>query len=188
MAEESMRTMRLAAGLIASLLVSAASPAPEPDGYRMQDFRAPTPATLKGAIVLDAEALHTVIERGRVVLIDAMVAPRKPKGSAPETPWMPPPRLDIPGSLWLADIGLGTLPPGVDTWFRHQLANATMGDKGKLLVFYCLPNCWMSWNAAKRALSYGYPHVAWFPGGTEAWKAAGYRLVPNQPVFPPEQP
>ena len=34
-------------------------------------------------------------------------------------------------------------------------------------VIYCQENCWMSWNAAKRVLSYGYPNVAWYPEGTE---------------------
>ena len=30
----------------------------------------------------------------------------------------------------------------------------------------------MSWNAAKRVLSYGYPNVAWYPEGTEGWERA----------------
>jgi rhodanese-related sulfurtransferase len=30
----------------------------------------------------------------------------------------------------------------------------------------------MSWNAAKRALSYGYADVAWYPDGTDGWHQA----------------
>ena len=41
------------------------------------------------------------------------------------------------------------------------------GNNAALLVIYCQENCWMSWNAAKRVLSYGYPNVAWYPEGTE---------------------
>jgi hypothetical protein len=33
------------------------------------------------------------------------------------------------------------------------------------LCFYCLADCWMSWNAAKRALSLGYSNVAWYREG-----------------------
>ena len=69
----------------------------------------------------------------------------------------------------------------------HRLRKARSGDRrlsaaracprfrrqpGKLLVIYCQANCWMSWNAAKRALSYGYPNVAWYPEGTDGWQRA----------------
>ncbi len=37
-------------------------------------------------------------------------------------------------------------------YFRRSLERLTGGDKNKSIVFYCDPNCWMSWNAAKRAL------------------------------------
>jgi PQQ-dependent catabolism-associated CXXCW motif protein len=44
-----------------------------------------------------------------------------------------------------------------------------------LLVIYCQADCWMSWNAAKQALSYGYTNVAWYPEGTAGWQRANYR-------------
>ena len=39
----------------------------------------------------------------------------------------------------------------------------------------------MSWNAAKRALTYGYSQVYWFPEGTDGWDAAGLPLEPSEP-------
>jgi rhodanese-related sulfurtransferase len=39
----------------------------------------------------------------------------------------------------------------------------------------------MSWNAAKRVLSYGYSNVAWYPDGTDGWERAGLPLVEAQP-------
>jgi rhodanese-related sulfurtransferase len=39
----------------------------------------------------------------------------------------------------------------------------------------------MSWNAAKRVLSYGYPHVAWYPVGTDGWERADLPTVESQP-------
>ena len=43
------------------------------------------------------------------------------------------------------------------------------------IVFYCLKNCWMSWNAAKRAKTFGYTQVLWYPGGTEGWRKPACR-------------
>ncbi len=33
--------------------------------------------------------------------------------------------------------------------------------------------CWVSYNAALRAINAGYTNVLWYRGGIEAWKAAG---------------
>src|ERR1035437_6542403 len=61
------------------------------------------------------------------------------------------------------------------------LARASGGDKTRLFVLYCQANCWMSWNAAKRALSFGYSNVAWYPDGTDGWQAADLPLAESQP-------
>lgn len=47
-----------------------------------------------------------------------------------------------------------------ENYFRLGLEPVTQSDGAKLLVFYCLRDCWMSWNAAKRALALGYKNVA----------------------------
>jgi rhodanese-related sulfurtransferase len=39
----------------------------------------------------------------------------------------------------------------------------------------------MSWNAAKRILTYGYSNVAWYPEGTDGWERAGLTLTESQP-------
>ena len=63
----------------------------------------------------------------------------------------------------------------------RNLASASGGDKRKPLVFYCLRNCWMSWNAAKRAVELGYDSVIWFPDGTDGWSQAGLPLSESEP-------
>ena len=40
----------------------------------------------------------------------------------------------------------------------------------------------MSWNAARRAVAWGYSAVHWFPGGTDDWRDAGNALQPVSPV------
>jgi PQQ-dependent catabolism-associated CXXCW motif protein len=55
------------------------------------------------------------------------------------------------------------------------------------MVFYCKPDCWMSWNAARRALSLGYTRVDWYPDGAAGWKQAGYPLERREPMPPASQ-
>ena len=40
----------------------------------------------------------------------------------------------------------------------------------------------MSWNAARRAVAWGYDSVIWYPDGTDEWEAAGLPLAPSSPV------
>ena len=95
--------------------------------------------------------------------------------------WRPAPRSDIPGSVWLPGTGFGELAPETLRYFERGLARATANDKAKPLVFYCLANCWMSWNAAKRSLELGYTQVFWYPDGTDGWASANHPLEPREP-------
>jgi PQQ-dependent catabolism-associated CXXCW motif protein len=174
----------LAVGLFFAPVATRADPSiPEPAGYRMSDYKAPTPATLDGAPALTTAQAHALWARKAAVFVDAMPQPPKPANLAPGTLWLDKPRLDIPGSVWLPDTGYGALASATEDYFRRGLAEATGGDRAKALVFYCLPHCWMSWNAAKRAKSLGYTHVLWYPDGTVGWLKAGYALKEQRP-FP----
>lgn len=149
----------------------ARSAVAEPEGFRMEEYRAPVPATLNGAKVLRTEEAAELWRTGGALFID--VLPKAPKPDLPEgTLWREPPRLDIPGSVWLPDVGFGTLSEEMATWFRTNLAELTGGDKGKPIVFYCKADCWMSWNAGKRAIEWGYTGIMWYPEGTDGWAAA----------------
>ena len=64
--------------------------------------------------------------------------------------------------------------------FRRGLDKA-LDNRKRPLVFYCLKDCWMSWNAAKRALAQGYPNVDWYPEGSDGWAAAGLPLEKRTP-------
>jgi PQQ-dependent catabolism-associated CXXCW motif protein len=45
-----------------------------------------------------------------------------------------------------------------------------------------MADCWMSWNAAKRALELGHKAVVWYPEGTDGWSEAGLPLAPATAV------
>jgi PQQ-dependent catabolism-associated CXXCW motif protein len=165
-------------------LLTGAAPEhhPEPSGYRMNDYRASTPETLRGAEVLTTDAAHAIWIKRTAAFIDVLPQPPRPAGLPPSTIWHPKPRFDIPGSIWLPDTGYGALATVMETYFEHALAQVSGGDHGRVLVFYCLKNCWMSWNAAKRALALGYTHVAWYPDGTDGWKEHGFPTEARDPV------
>jgi len=179
--------MRRLAPLVVSLLAlictaaRAADAPPEPEGYRTENFRAPVPATLKGARVLTTDEAEAIWRAGKAAFIDVLPHPPKPQNLPPGTIWRETPRRNIPGSMWLPDTGYGALAAVTEDYLKRGLERASGGDRGKLLVFYCLADCWMSWNAAKRALSFGYTNVAWYPDGTDGWTLMDLPVAESHP-------
>ena len=168
-----------AAWLVVAAAVAQENP-PEPESYRLDNYRAPVPAALRGARVLGTAEAEALWRAGAAAFIDVLPHPPKPNLPA-GTVWRDAPRPHIPGSLWLPDTGYGELAEVTESYFRRGLARASGGDPARPLVFYCQANCWMSWNAAKRALTYGYASVAWYPEGTDGWRRAD---LPMQDATP----
>lgn len=161
--------------------------APEPPGYWTGPINAPVPKTLTGGKVIhSAHQLRTLLRQGGAVIVDVSNAPRRPENLAPAAPWLPLPHRAIPDSLWIPGVGLGEIPVAVDDFYRQRLAAATNEHLARPLIIYCHKTCWLSWNAAKRAISYGYRNVYWYPYGIEGWKAAGYRTAVIEPQIAPE--
>jgi PQQ-dependent catabolism-associated CXXCW motif protein len=171
----------ISAALALALPAYAQENAPEPEVYRTDNYRAPVPATLAGARVLSTSEAEAIWRAKAGVFIDVLPRPPKPKGLPAGTVWRDKPRLNIPGSIWLPDTGYGTLAAATEDYLRQGLERAADGNHAKLLVIYCQADCWMSWNAAKRVLSYGYPNVAWYPEGTEGWQRADLPVAESQP-------
>ena len=155
---------------------------PEPEDYRMENFRAPVPETLAGATVDTTESVKALIDGDDVVLVDVLPRPPRPAALPEDTIWRPKPRRNIPGTAWLPNTGFGALSEEAEHYFQSNLERLTGGDKSRPLVIYCQADCWMSWNAAKRAVSYGYSNVHWYPEGTDGWAAAGLPVELSEPV------
>ena len=172
-----------------AILVAAAGAAsaevPEPDGYRLENYRSPTPATLRGAKVIGTDEAETIWRSHSASFVDVLPRPPRPRDLPAGTLWRDKPRANIPGSIWLPDTGYGELAPSMAGYFSKGLDKATNGDHARMLVLYCLADCWMSWNAAKRALSLGYSNVVWYPEGTDGWLDA---LLPLQDSTPEPRP
>ncbi|CAA0088775.1 Uncharacterised protein [Starkeya nomas] len=157
---------------------------PEPDGYRMDGYRAPTPATLRGARVVDTAGAEKLWRDKAALFVDVMPRDVKPANLPPGTIWRDKRRDDLPGSVWLPNVGYGAITAETDGYFRRSLETLTGGRRDAALVFYCQTDCWMSWNAARRAQGeYGYTNIIWYPLGSDGWAKAGLPLEEAKP-FP----
>ncbi|MNY26258.1 Rhodanese-like domain protein [compost metagenome] len=148
------------------------------DGYRQDRYRSPTPATVEGAQTIDTATLQRMLESAdQPVLIDVF-----------RRPWLhgqfvsDEAHQNIPGSLWLANVGEGTAEAPWLDYFSHYLKQASGGDQARALVLYCKSDCWLSWNASKRAAALGYTRLYWYRDGIDAWQQAGLPLQTATPA------
>ena len=154
----------------------------EPADYRIDHYRSPVPRTLAGARVVDKAAAEVLYKDGGAVFIDVYPQAPKPAGLPAGTIWRRPKHLSIDGAVWLPNVGYGKLAAEPEVYFKSNLERLTGGNRDKALVMFCLRDCWMSWNAAKRALEWGYRNVVWFPDGTDGWQEIGGTLVDATPA------
>ena len=140
------------------------------------------PDTVPGADVLHIPVMQALVAQQDAILIDVLPAPRRPPAMRQGIPWLPVPHPSLPGSLWWPDIGRGEIPDKMASRVKQRLTEVTQGNPGRMVVFFCLADCWMSWNAARRAGEMGF-RAAWFPEGVDGWQAAG---LPTEDTLPEE--
>ena len=184
---------RCAALLALCAVFSAASgdsttPVPEPSGLWSGPINSDVPATIAGGKVVHAAEVAKLIDQANAFVIDVSNLPKRPEGMAADAPWLPLPQEVIPGSVWIPDVGAASISEQLDEFFRAQLHAGTNGALDHPVVIYCHERCWLSWNAAKRAIGYGFRNVHWFPDGIEGWRAAGFRTETANPRLPSDHP
>ena len=81
-------------------------------------------------------------------------------------------RWGLPGAVKLPFAGEGgSFGDSVSARLSKSLSTLTDGRLDAPLVFYCHhANCWLSFNAALRAIDLGYTNVSWYRYGLEAWR------------------
>lgn len=155
-------------------------------GFRMERYRAPVPASIPGGVTLDTPALRERLEESdpalALILID--VFPPKGLGADPiDGHWVISEGHEtLPGATWLPEVGRGHLTAEHEAYFRRNLERLTGGDRARDIVFFCTADCWQSWNAAKRAIDWGYSGVHWYPVGTDGWAEEGGERVEARPL------
>ena len=113
----------------------------------------PTPKTLKGAIVLDIAGLDALMAQ-RALFLDVGPADKKPADFPKDLPWLPIHRT-IPGSVWLPGAGQLRSNRRGRMMFVRADRGTDAGDKSRPVVTFCHPDCWGSWNTAKRPRAQG---------------------------------
>ncbi len=136
---------------------------PVPSGLHAGAPHGPTPSTLPGGQVITTLGLVPLLGQSGlpVVVLDALGGTSHLPNAVPAAFASQP----------------GTFNDQVQQQFAGLLAQATQGDRSRPVVVYCSdPHCWMSYNAALRAVSLGYRNVLWYRGGLWAWQQAGLPL------------
>ncbi len=152
------------------------------EGYRDKHYRRPTPDTAPAGKILTTEELAAFIAESDPVLIDVQAITVRPEIEEFGLSWLPNyQRMHIEGSTWLPNVGYAELDERMTHFFRSNLERLSGGDPDRALVFYCVVDCWLSWNAVRRAASWGYRNLYWYPDGTDGWADAGLTLVAGDP-------
>jgi rhodanese-related sulfurtransferase len=135
-----------------------------PKSLHTGSMHAPTPNAIPGGQVITTQELVPLLKtsQGRAYLFDVLGGPQQLPGAIAAAPASQP----------------GSFDDDLQRRFGQALHEVTQGNREAPLVFYCGgPQCWMSYNAALRAINLGYTNVLWYRGGIEAWQKAGFPLA-----------
>lgn len=167
--------------MIALLMLSAPLRAEEAgalfnaEGYRIAHYRAPVVSGDPNVrrIALTAAA-HLRPDRD-AIFID--VLPAEGGHREVDGTWrLAVPRETIPGAHWFPETGRGALSTEIAQWFERGVTRLARHRHDRMIVAFCLADCWMSWNAVKRLRTLGYTNVWWLAEGTDGWRDLGLRL------------
>ena len=126
-------------------------------------FHGPTPNRIPGGQVITTQGLMALLQRDLPVHVFDVLGSRTALPQAVSLAWAAQP---------------GSFDDATQQQLARMLIQATRGRMDAPLVFYCQsPQCWMSYNAAARAIHLGYRNVLWYRGGVEAWQRAGQPLA-----------
>jgi len=156
-------------GWLAAVNSAVAQDVLAPEGYRQSNYDAPVPDDVPGALTVDDNAAYALWRSGRVAFVDVMPNLSRPESLPADAVWHGRSRQSVPGAIWLPDVGFGTLDAAAEAQLDAGLTAATGGDRNAPVLFLCRSDCWMSWNASKRAVELGYGRVFWYPDGSTGW-------------------
>ena len=155
------------------------------ESYRGLPYNVPTtlipPKGVKRISV--GELKSRLIDKQKLVLIDVYGAIFREESLDFDGAWLvSTPHKSLPDSTWLPNVGKQELIAVVEDYYRFHLKELTSNDLSKPIVIFCVEDCWMGWNAAKRAREWGYTNVLWFREGIDAWKEKGWPLHDIEPI------
>lgn len=150
-------------------------------GYRISRYRSPVPADVPGGTRVGVDEVDQLVKERSAILLDVM--PSEGAGLIAETgQWATKRHDNIPGSVWLPDVGRGQLDVRLQHYLQDHLTRLTGGDKARALIVYCQSDCWMGWNAVQRIARLGYSQIYWYPDGVDGWRDWDRTFAPAVPV------
>ncbi|UUZ74447.1 rhodanese-like domain-containing protein [Polaromonas sp. P1(28)-13] len=128
------------------------------DALRSGNYGATTPETIPGGTVVATGALAKLLSQ-------------RAQGKGPVLVSVIDEKWGIPGAVKLPYAGVGgSFDDTVSQRLGEDLKALTAGRADTPLVFYCHhAQCWLSFNAALRAIKLGYTNVMWYRYGLERW-------------------
>jgi PQQ-dependent catabolism-associated CXXCW motif protein len=125
----------------------------------------PTPTEIPGGQVITTKGLMPLIQGQvgvRAIVLDVLGGPQTLPNAIP--------------AVWASQPG--SFNDQVQQQFGQMLMQVTQGNRQVPIVTYCEgPQCWMSYNAALRAIALGYKNVLWYRGGLQAWMQAQSQMA-----------
>ncbi|WP_240653220.1 rhodanese-like domain-containing protein [Sphingomonas crocodyli] len=141
-------------------------------GYRIAQYRGVVADAPAGVDRITAAQVVALV-RDHAILIDVTPAEggiRDPQSGR----WrLAMPHHTIRGAYWFPEAGRGALAPDIERWFVGGVDRLGGRRRDKTLIVFCLADCWMSWNAARRLKQAGFGDVRWFADGLDGWRDAG---------------
>ncbi len=129
---------------------------PAQTSLRNGDLGGPTPSSIPGGQLITTPELLQLLNnpQGGAMVFDVLGGQQR-----------------LPNAIdAVAASAGGSFSDRTQRQFQSQLERLTGGRKDVPMVFYCSSiNCWMSYNAALRAINAGYSQVYWYRGGLQAW-------------------
>lgn len=139
-----------------------------PRGLHQGESHGPTPNELPGGQVITTKGLLPLLQQGLPVQLIDVLGLEQTLPRAVSAPW--------------AAAG-GDFEDETQQHLAQFLERLTRGRSDTALVFFCAGReCWLSYNAALRAVQLGYRNVLWYRGGMRAWHRAGQPFEENSRV------
>lgn len=151
-------------------------------GYRTVRYRAPVDRLPTPAAAITLEAALRLRPGVDALFIDVLPAEGGVRDPLTGKWTLAAQHETIPGAAWHPETGRANADAVLWQGLRNAVDVARTRRPTLPVVVFCRSDCWMSWNAARRLASDGFPQVYWFAEGIEGWHEAGRALVPARPV------
>ncbi len=166
--------------LAMAMPVAGEPPLFDSEGYRIAHYRAPVHRAPEGVGRIAPEAAARLRSDRDALFVD--VAPAEGGVRDADGRWrLARVHTSIPGAHWFPEAGRGELAPGIGAWFGRGIARLSAGRRDRMVVVFCLADCWMSWNAAKRLRAMGYRNLWWLAEGSDGWRDLALPLAEVAP-------